>query len=93
MVSFEQLLAGLQIAIAVMIIIVLYHVLFISVDLRKIMRRIEGITAEIEGAVMKPISVADQLFSWVMEFVEKEGDKTKKKAKKIKKSKKEKKEE
>ena len=45
-----DILHGLYIAVAVMLIVVLYHIIFIVVDLRKTMRRIESITEEIVGS-------------------------------------------
>lgn len=78
-----DLLLYLQITIAVVAILVLYHVLFIVVDLRKVLHRIEGITKEVEGIIMKPISVADQILEAVMDFAEqKQKEKGKSKSKK-----------
>lgn len=56
--------------VAVMLIVVLYHVLFIVVDLRKIVRRFEDITAQVEEVIMKPLSMADQAVQWVVEFIQ-----------------------
>lgn len=78
-----DLLLYLQITIAVVAVLVLYHVLFIVVDLRKIMRRIEAVTKEVEGIIMKPINVADQILQAVMELLEeKQKSSGKKKVKK-----------
>jgi len=83
----EQIIAGLQIAVFILVLILLYHALFIAVDLKKILRRIDGITGQVEDAIMKPISVADHIFQWVMDYIE-EDKKKKKKSKKSKKNKK-----
>ncbi len=56
--------------VAVMVMIVLYHVLFIMVDLRKIVRRFEDMTSQVETVLMKPLSIADQGIQWVVEFFE-----------------------
>ena len=45
-VTMQGLLSVLYALVAVMIIVVLYHLLFIVVDLRKIMRRFEDTTAK-----------------------------------------------
>ena len=82
--SLEQLLAGLQISVAILIIILLYHALFIAVDLRKILGRVDGLTSQIEEVIMKPISMADHIFQWVTDYIE-EDNKKKKKGSKSKK--------
>lgn len=84
MLSAADVLIGLEIAVAIMFIIVLYHVLFIAVDLRKILRRIEEITAQLEDVFMKPISIAEHLMEYAMEFLEEKHDSLKKKPKKLK---------
>ena len=65
-----NLLSGLYIAVAIMLIVVLYHVLFIVVDVRKIVRRIEMITDELELVLMKPLSMTDKAMEWVMGKIE-----------------------
>ncbi len=80
-----DLLLYLQITIAAVAIIVLYHVLFIVVDLRKVLRRIEAITKEVEGFIMKPLNMADQILEAVMSFIEEQQKPTKKKKKSSKK--------
>jgi len=74
----ENILAGLQIAVAVLILILLYHALFIAVDLRKILGRIDGITKQVEDVIMKPISMADIVFQWIMDYIEEDNKKKKK---------------
>jgi len=59
---------GLYIVVAVMLIVVLYHVIFIVVDARKIAKRIENLTQEVEAVIMKPLSMADQVLEWVVAF-------------------------
>lgn len=61
---------GLYIAVAILLLIVLYHVIFVIVDLRKIVRRIEGITQEVEAVILKPLSMTDKALEWVNGFIE-----------------------
>lgn len=68
--SASEVLTGLTIVIAVMLIVVLYHALFIVVDLRKVLRRVEDITAQVEAVILKPIAMADQILAWVLEHIE-----------------------
>ncbi len=75
----EDIMMGLYIAVAVMLIVVLYHVIFIVVDARKIARRIESLTEEVETVIMKPLSMADQLLQWMVEFIQDKAEQHEKK--------------
>lgn len=77
-VTMEGLLSVLYAAVAMMIIVVLYHLLFIVVDLRKIMRRMEDTTAQVEALILKPLAILDEAFRWVMDHMHR--SKKKKKA-------------
>ncbi len=68
-VTMQGLLSVLYAIVAVMIIVVLYHVLFIVVDLRKIMRRFEETTAQVEAMILKPLAIIDEAFAWVIAHV------------------------
>ena len=68
-ITMNGLLSVLYTLVACMILIVLYHVLFIVVDLRKIARRFEDTTAQIESVIMKPLSIIDEAFGWVIEHL------------------------
>lgn len=74
----------LEITVGVLLVIVLYHVLFIAVDLRKVLRRIESITNEVENIIMKPINAADYILEGIVKYLENQGEE-KKKSKKSKK--------
>jgi HAMP domain-containing protein len=86
-VTSADVLMYLQITVAVLLVIVLYHVLFITVDLRKVLRRLEGITNEVENIIMKPISAADQILEAILGFVENQSQEKPKKKKVSKKKK------
>ena len=68
--SSGDVLIGLYIVVAIMLIIVLYHLLFIVVDLRKVLGGSEDITAQVEAVIMKPIAMADQIMEWVVQHIE-----------------------
>ncbi|MDD4287578.1 MAG: hypothetical protein PHO20_00105 [Candidatus Peribacteraceae bacterium] len=70
MISASDLLLGMEFAIAILVLIVLYHVIFIVVDLRKVMRRVEGLTQELEDVLMKPLSMVDAILQWVLDTIE-----------------------
>lgn len=77
--SAGDIISFLYIAVAVMLLIVLYHVLFIVVDVRKITRRFENITNQVEDLLLKPLAMTDQIVSMVMGFIEEKSSKHKKK--------------
>ena len=81
-----DVLTYLWITVAVLIVVVLYHVLFIVVDLRKVLRRIETITKEVESLIMKPLNVADHILQGIVSYLE-EQQKTMDKKKSSKKKK------
>lgn len=84
-VTSSDVLIYLQITVGVLLVIVLYHFLFIAVDLRKVLRRIESITNEVENIIMKPISAADQILEAILSFVEAQSKEKPKKKKSPKK--------
>lgn len=67
--TFQQVLLFLYMLVAVMLIIVLYHVIFIVVDARKISKRVEIVTREIQEVILKPLSAVDQVMDFVMDFI------------------------
>jgi cell shape-determining protein MreC len=69
-INMGTLIAVLYAIVGVMLIVVLYHAIFIMVDLRKISRRFEDITSQVEAMILKPLSMADQAVQWALEFVE-----------------------
>lgn len=81
-VTSADVLTYLQISVAVLVVIVLYHVLFIAVDLRKVLRRIESITGEVENIIMKPVHAADYILEGIVKYLETESKGKKKSSKK-----------
>ncbi|MBI3336352.1 hypothetical protein HYZ98_02175 [Candidatus Peregrinibacteria bacterium] len=63
----------LRIIVDVFLVFVLYNILFIVVDLRKITRRIEGITEELETVILKPLSLTDKAIEWISNSLEDKG--------------------
>jgi len=68
--STADIMTALYIAVAVLLLIVLYHLIFIVVSLRKVMKRVENVTTEIETVILKPLSMTDQAIEWVSGFLE-----------------------
>jgi len=65
-----DVLTFLWILIGILLVVVLYHLLFIAVDVRRVMRRVDEITKQVESIVLKPLSIADQALSSIMELFE-----------------------
>lgn len=63
----------LRVIVDVFLVFVLYNALFIVVDLRKITRRIEGITEELETVILKPLSLTDKAIDWISKSLEHKG--------------------
>ena len=73
----DDITSALYIAVAVLLLITLYHVIFIVVDLRKVMRRLETMTQEVEAVLMKPLAMTDKALEWMIHFFEqKAGEKS-----------------
>lgn len=70
MLAADDVLTGLLIAASVLLLIVLYHALFIMVDLRKVMRRLENVSHQVEEVVMKPLVMTDKILEWLLEYVQ-----------------------
>ena len=82
MLTANDILIGLEIAVAIMFIVVLYHALFIAVDVRKIVRRIENITGQLEDVFMKPISIVEHLMEYAIDLFEEKTTESKEQKKK-----------
>jgi hypothetical protein len=80
MVTMDQIMNGLEVVVAVMLIVLLYHALFIAVDLRKILKRVDDVTEQIESVIMKPMSMAVHILQWVLDHIEQDQGKGKKKS-------------
>ena len=71
----EGVLSGLYAVVAVLFIVVLYHVLFIVVDARRIVRRVEQVTRELQAVLLKPLAVTDEILEWILQSVQKQANK------------------
>ncbi len=67
----QGILSALFAVVAVMLIVVLYHVLFIVADLRRVVRRAERITRELQAVLLKPLAVTDEILAWILHTVQK----------------------
>lgn len=65
-----DVLTFLLILIGIMVIVVLYHTLFIVVDLRRVLKRIDRLTTQVEEFILKPIAIMDQVVTAILELFE-----------------------
>lgn len=66
----NDVLTAILILVAIMLVIVLYHALFIVVDLRKVMKRVQSVSEQVEDIIMKPLTMTDKILEWVLEYIE-----------------------
>jgi len=85
-ITFTDVFQYLEVTVAVLLILVLYHLLFVVVGLRKIVRRVERITNEIQEVILKPINVADHILEGIVKYMETQGAAPKNGKKKAKKN-------
>ncbi len=65
----QDAITFLTVLAIVMVIIVLYHVIFIVIRARRITERLDDVTKEVEGMIMKPLSLMEESMSWITEFL------------------------
>jgi len=73
-----DIMTGLYIAVAILLLIVLYHLIFIVVSLRKVLKSAETVTEQVETVILKPLALTDQAIEWVSGFLEGKTEKHKK---------------
>jgi hypothetical protein len=49
--------------------VLLYHLIFVVMDLRQVMKRLNDITAEIEDMLMKPVEIVAQVMDWLQKLL------------------------
>ncbi len=72
-----DILIFLYILVGIMLVVVLYHALFLFVDVRKIVKRADRVTAEVEKVILKPLAIADEVLTNIMQLFEGRGKKHK----------------
>ncbi len=55
--------------VAFLLAVFLYHLIFVVMDLRQVMKRVNDITAELEELLMKPVEVASMGFAWLQKMI------------------------
>lgn len=68
--SLSDILTLLSVIAVLMLIVLFYHLIFVSVSLRRIADRMDDLSKEIEGLVLKPIGAIEYLIDWFASAVE-----------------------
>jgi len=66
----NDVLVFLEIIALLLLVVVLFHLVFVALDLRKIVKRVNTVTAQLEQVILKPINMADATVEWVAAFLE-----------------------
>jgi hypothetical protein len=77
--------------VSFLLAILLYHLIFVVMDIRKIMHRVSDFSQHVEGMLTAPVALLSEVFEWLQErvwdtYFGEGGKKTKTKRKKRKKS-------
>ncbi len=68
--SLSDILTLLAIIAVAMLIVLLYHLIFVSVSLKRISDRFEALSEDVEAIVLKPIGAIDYVIDWFLAAVE-----------------------
>jgi len=71
-----DVLVFLEVLTFLFLLLALYHLVFVLVGLRRIVKRVDTVTQQVEQVVLKPISMADATVDWVTHMLESAHKKT-----------------
>lgn len=63
-ITYNDVITLLTILALIMVIILLYHLIFVSVSLKKIVNRWDDLSREVEALVLKPIGAIEYVLDW-----------------------------
>jgi len=55
--------------VSFLLAVFLYHLIFIVMDLREVMRRLNALTAQVEEMLVQPVELVSEIVDWVKEKV------------------------
>ena len=55
--------------VSFLLAIFLYHLIFVIVDLRQVMKRLNDLTSEVEEMLMRPVELVAGVVDWVQKMV------------------------
>lgn len=69
-ITYNDVLTMLSIVAVAMLIILLYHLIFASVSLKRMAQRMDDLSKDLEAIILKPIGAIDYLIEWFLAVVE-----------------------
>ncbi|MFA5800506.1 MAG: hypothetical protein WC840_06155 [Candidatus Peribacteraceae bacterium] len=69
-ITYNDVITLLTILALVMVIVLLYHLIFVSVSLRRIVGRWDELSKEVEALILKPIGAVEYVLDWFASVVE-----------------------
>ena len=55
--------------VSFLLVVFLYHLIFVVMDLRQVMRRLNDLTAEVEEMLLRPVELAAQVIDWIEKHI------------------------
>lgn len=68
--TINDILMLLSIVAVAMLIILLYHLIFTAVSLRKLSQRLDDLSEDVESIILKPLGAIDYMIDWFLAVVE-----------------------
>lgn len=68
--TYNDVLTFLSIIAVAMLIILLYHLIFAAVSLKRIADRMDDLSKDVEAIILKPIGAIDYVLDWFLSVVE-----------------------
>jgi hypothetical protein len=68
--TYGDVLTLLSIIAVAMLIILLYHLIFASVSLKRIADRMDDLSKDVEAIILKPIGAIDYVLDWFLTVVD-----------------------
>ncbi len=68
--TYNDVLTLLSIIAVAMLIILLYHLIFASVSLKRIADRMDDLSKDVEAIILKPIGAIDYVLDWFLSVVD-----------------------
>lgn len=68
--SLNDILTLLSILAVGMLVILMYHLIFVSVSLRRITDRMDQLSKDVEAVILKPIGAVDYMLDWFLSMVD-----------------------
>ena len=69
-ITYNDVITLLTFISLVMLVILLYHLIFVSVSLRRIVARWDELSKEVETLILKPIGAVEYVIDWFASAVE-----------------------